>query len=65
MQGERGDAMFEVVRVRLAITDDGDVLAVLGAQIQVPGGLAVEVRREGMTEQAWNSGLWLRPGDLD
>jgi hypothetical protein len=56
--------MFEVIRVRLAVREDGRVLALLGAEVRGPGGVKVETRREGMTAEAWDAGLWLRPGDL-
>lgn len=56
--------MFDVVRVRLDVTEDGKVLAMLGVEVRGPGGLRVELRREGMTAETWAGGLWLRPGDL-
>ena len=52
--------VFQLVRTRIAVDEDGEVLAVLGAEIVGPDGLAVEVRREGMTAEAWAMGIWLR-----
>ena len=52
--------MFRLVRTRIAVAEDGEVLAVLGAEVMGPDGFAVEVRREGMTAEAWARGIWLR-----
>ena len=54
---------MKVRRVRVALGDDGRVLAVLGAEIETPAG-AVETRRDGMTPEAWDRGLWIWPRDF-
>lgn len=50
--------------MRVALGDDGRVLAVLGLEVRGPGGETVETRREGMTPDAWARGLWLWPRDF-
>ena len=56
---------MKIVRVRLAVHEDGRVLAMLGAEVRGPGGVKVEMRRERMTPEAWDAGIWLRPRDLE
>lgn len=52
--------MFKVRRVRLALTEDGEVVAVLGVDVEVPGGTVLEMRQPEATEWGWARGIWLR-----
>jgi len=57
--------MVKVKRLRISLRADGEILAVLGAEVAGPKRLGAFVLvRPGMTAETWARGTWLRTGAL-
>lgn len=56
--------MFTVKRVRVALGDDGRVLALLGVEVRTGKKATAVLWREEITEEAKRAGAWLFPRDF-
>lgn len=52
--------MIRVRRIRVAMREDGEVLAILGLEADSRASGRVILQREGMTPKAWRDAIWIR-----